>query len=440
MTGGRESIAGTLALLGGTLAVLFGILLLDDEPASRFAGEESLPGPDPERLLELGIRSTPRVARRVAAIRGLSFERIPEPQLSEAADLVRKAERQLDRPRVKRALAMAQTELRLLGLLEPDQELGKVATEVSSLAAAYYDPGPGELFLVGDAVPAGDQLTEFFLAHELTHALEDQRFGLPQGRGLSDDRLLAERALVEGTATVLMNAYASRHLDPLALAVEAAGIDAGGGGELPRFATAEVEFTYFGGAEFVAALRKLGSRWSLIDYAYKRRLPATTEQVLHPQKYLDDERGVEVAPPPSPGPGWRAVHTGTLGEFGTREVVRAGEHGIAGDLGADVSAAGWGGDRYRLFVRRGKPARCGDNCRATHALGVTWIGDAPVEARELDQGLATYAEEALAGEAVGERAWRLDGGWAVLARRGQRVGLGLAPARRQAASLAGAVG
>jgi hypothetical protein len=307
-----------------------------------------------------------------------------------------------------------------------------VATDVTASALAYYDPRRDELFFVGDAVPTGPQLAEFVLAHELTHALEDQRFGLPESTGVTDDRALAESALVEGTATVLMTAYAERNLDPLALAVEAAGLDAGASGDLPRFAEAEVEFSYTAGAEFVSQLLALGKRWALVDYALQVRAPVTTEQVLHAEKFLDDERGLPVTPPRPPGRGWRAVDTGSLGEFATREILREGDAGLA----PERAAAGWGGDRYRLFALGRDRPECVGECRSTHALGVAWRSDDRGEARQLAAGVRRYVRLGLEGEQESAGSWRVGSGWAALSARGDQVRLGLAPSAREARRIA----
>ena len=422
----RPALIGTLALLAATVAALFALALAEHRTSSALAPVPDTPAAstlDPERLLELGVEGTPRAARGVEKVRNLEFREVPEPEISDTARLRRMTERQVAKPRVQRQLAIGEAELRLLGLLEPEQSLGEVAGDVSALAVAYYDPRRDELFLVGDAVPAGPQLAEFVLAHELTHALEDQRFGLPVAAGLSDDRTLAETALVEGTATTVMNRYAQRYLDLFALAAEAETLDSGAGEELPRFAEAEVTFSYLDGSRFVEDLIDLGAGWALVDYAYERRLPATTEQILHPEKYVADERPLPVAAPATPGSGWRAIDTGTLGEFGTREVLAEGEPGLGAALGAD----GWDGDRYRLFIRAGATQACEGDCRSTHALGLAWRSDDPAHARELARQLEIYVEQGLGGESDGHDLWRLDGGWAAVAAAGDRVGLGLAP-------------
>ena len=436
----RLSLAGTLALLAGTVALLFAVHLTRDEgEAPAVAGSappaESATQLDPEGLLELGVERTPVVAERVERIRNLRFEDVPEPQIADADDLRDVATDALSKKRVQRQLAASDAELKLLGLLDPDTSLSDVATDVTGLAAAYYDPRKDELFLVGDSVPAGPALAEFVLAHELSHALEDQAYGLPRSVGVSDDRTLAEGALVEGTATSLMTAYAARHLNVFALANEAAGIEESGG-ELPRFAEAEVTFSYIAGRRFVEELLRIaGGDWKLVDFAYQRRLPSTTEQIIHPEKYLEDERALDVVPPRAPDDGWKRVDSGDLGEFATREILRED----AEETGADQAAAGWGGDAYRLWARDGLEGdvECNETCRSDYALGIAWRGDDRDEARELAAALREFVPRALEGVAAGERTtWELNGGWAAVTLRGDRVGLGLAPTEGLASRIA----
>lgn len=419
-----------MALLAATFAALVVAAGQNDPepPRPARAGPQQAAGLDPERLIALSLKRTPAVSRRVARLRELRFERPVKPRLASVADLRALAERQLDRPEARAELRVADVELRLLGLLEPGESLGEVATDTTALAAAFYDPRRGRLFVVGDAVPAGPALTEFVLAHELTHALEDQRYGLPEPKGVSDDRALAQSALVEGTATALMTDYAARHLDPFALAAEAGAVDGGTGG-LPRFALAEVEFAYFGGAEFVARLRDVTGDWKLVDYAYEARAPATTEQVIHPEKYLDDERPLAVAGPRRPGPGWRPVDDGVVGEFATTQILAEG----VDEAAARDAAAGWGGDSYRLWE-----GPCGGECSARHALGIAWRWDTLRDAREFERALETYLEDGLRGDPRGDRVWAVDSGFAATtsAADAVRLGFGPTPATARAAAAA----
>ena len=126
--------------------------------------------------------------------------------------------------------------------------------------------------------------------------------------------------------------------------------------------------------------------WDLVDFAYQRRLPATTEQILHPEKYLDDEGALPVPDVPDPPDGWEKADGGTVGEFFTREILRQD----AEDVGADEAAAGWGGDRYVFFRSEGAPAECADDCREENALAIVWRGDDPAEAAELRTAIQDY--------------------------------------------------
>ncbi len=339
-------------------------------------------------------------------------------------DALRKlAEDEIAKPKVSEELAAGDAELKLLGLLEPDESLADVSTEVTADAAAFYDPRKQELFLLGDAVPAGPALTEFILAHELTHALEDQVFGLPMSSASSDDRVLAESALVEGSATALMTEYAATHLNPGDLLSESGAIQ-NESGDLPSIVLAQVTFAYVGGQQFVDALREAaGGGWDLVDFAYEARLPTTTEQILHPEKYLEDEGALAVPEPPSPGPGWKEADSGAVGEFITREILRQD----ATEVGADAAAAGWGGDRYSFFRRSGAPAQCTDDCRSDNALAVVWRGDDAGEAAELRTALEDFVERSLEGVEDGAGAWQLEGGWAAVSGDGDMATLALAP-------------
>ena len=119
--------------------------------------------------------------------------------------------------------------------------------------------------------------------------------------------MLAESALVEGSATALMTEYAVEHLAVSDLLDETGGLE-GGAADLPDIAMAQVTFSYFGGQRFVDELaRAADGGWDLVDFAYQRRLPATTEQILHPEKYLEDEGALPVPDIPDPGPGWEKV-------------------------------------------------------------------------------------------------------------------------------------
>ena len=92
--------------------------------------------------------------------------------------------------------------LKLLGLIDPSVDLRDVSALACSprACAGYYDPRTKRMRTVRGAATGTRVLAEMVLAHELTHALEDQRYGLGlEDQGGSDDAALARLALVEGT-------------------------------------------------------------------------------------------------------------------------------------------------------------------------------------------------------------------------------------------------
>jgi hypothetical protein len=431
-------LAGNLALLAATVAAVFGVALLvdgSDVPllAGSAAREQETPQAklDPGELLALSEERAPLVARRVAKLRGIDFEQVPKPQLTHSSELRELAQRELAKPKLAEAVATSDIELRLLGLLDGGESLADATTEVTAGAAAYYDPKEKELFILGDAVPAGPALTEFVLSHELDHALEDQVFGLPPSVRRNDDRALAETALVEGSATALMTDYAAKFLSVSDLLSDTAALPAETEG-LPPIILAQVQFAYFGGQRFVDELRRtVEGGWDLVDFAYEGRAPASTEQILHPEKYLADEAPLPVGRVPGAGSGWKEIDSGVVGEFVTREILRH----EAEELGADAAAEGWGGDRYRLFRRDGADEACGIHCGADHAMVIVWRADSASDADELRRALEGFVERSLDPAPIEGGIWPLESGFAAVEGEGDVVTFARAPSAAMARRL-----
>ena len=124
----------------------------------------------------------------------------------------------------------------------------------------------------------------------------------------------------------------------------------------PRYLRDSLLSAYVDGMLFIDALYQHGG-YSEVDHAFLYP-PSTTEQILHPDKYLEGEGGQAVAVPgakPALAAGWREVTHGTLGELGLDVFLAHLDGGPTGDPGA-----GWGGDTYRVL-------RHGDG-----APGVVW--------------------------------------------------------------------
>ena len=426
--GGVPAHAASAAILLATALVL--VAVSGDRPAESPGSAEFENG-----LAALSVRVTPAVAHRLERVRGLEFESIPDPEVVPADHLTALERRQLERRDAAAELPAAEAEARMLGLLDEDEELDAALGATGELAAAAYDPRSDRLYVISDAVAASRPLVEFVLAHELDHALEDEHFGLPSAGPIeSDDRALARLALSEGTATSAMVAYARAHLSAADLLASLDALD-GGTGAVPEFVVEQLEWAYLGGMRFVDDLRRVADGWQLADYALETRPPASTEQVLHTDKYLDDERPEPVAVESAPlrAAGWRLIDDGDAGEFATRQLLTHGNDAAS----AARAAAGWGGDRYELWRRDVAPAECAPDCGAELVLVVAWRWDTEHDAREFGDAARAYVEDGLGGEPVAADAWRLGEGTAALGAGGRSATLVLAPDLATADALLG---
>jgi hypothetical protein len=225
-------------------------------------------------------------------------------------------------------------------------------------AAGVYVPDQEQLYVaIGrQEIGADDQA---LLGHAYAHALQDQHFdlGAMDARATSADATLAVQALVEGDATLLAALYRYedltmadwRHLEGLILEAEPPGY----GEELDRSEgwVWLQRFPYREGRRFAEALFQAGG-WEAINRAYADP-PRSTEQVLHPERYLGerDEPTRIVVPELGAvlGEDWRMLLEDTLGEF----VVGLYLDLLLPEEVAWRAADGWDGDTFAVWEHAG---------------------------------------------------------------------------------------
>jgi hypothetical protein len=378
------------------------------------------------------------IARNVERIRGLRFKRVPKPVVVTPEQTRADQLRDLDRT-YPAADRRADTELlELLGLVPAGTDLRRLTGDVSSgQVVGYYDPHRKRLAVVNGPASSNRVIAVITLAHELNHALEDQRFGLHESTSAgADDGATAYTALLEGTATAVMDEYARRFIPPgaaLGSLFSGLGAAAGSTAGIPPYVQRSLEFSYTGGERFVNHLRDVDGGWALVNRALRKRPPVSSEQVIHPEKYLEGERplGVKVGAL-GLGAGWKRASRGTVGELDTKEILKLGND----DATASAAAAGWGGGRYELWTDAAAGKSCADPCRAADVLVLRWRWDTPRDAGEFDRALPLYLLRGLKATGAGPARWKVGDGGAAIAVRGSSTTLAFAPSPGQAARLA----
>lgn len=266
----------------------------------------------------------------------------------------------------KRTSEMAQTlggqELTSLSKLAAAGGVLPEGTDLASLAATFtavsagatYSPLDKQILLVDKN--AGDSL----LTHEFVHALQDQHFDLMKlivVRPYNFDRTEAVFAVVEGDAMNVQrrseegDAYGRKKLEEIARQERErfSSYRKEVGNLFPPLLTETFSFRYRDGAQFIETVRRSRGERGVDELL--SRPPATSEQVLHPEKYFQNEmpRDVQLDESTFAANGWRAVTSTPLGEIGVRGLLMAG----APERDAVRAAAGWGGDRAYLFEKTG---------------------------------------------------------------------------------------
>ncbi len=293
-----------------------------------------------------------RVLKETSAIRQLSILRpVPTRVLTQkqvAAYVTRGVNSEGDSNGVR----AANIYLRQTGLAPKNFDLKSAYSHLMGEQILGFYDNRTRSFTTSDRVGRGE--LETVMAHELTHALQDQHFDLTRllsSAPHNGDGQLALRALVEGDATLSMSRFMAR--DPLrsfGMFMSALGHLAGGDtvqmSQAPSALRETVTFPYVAGLRFCTRLEAVGG-WTQVSKAYAHP-PVSTQQILHPSLYLAGKEPEEVAMPDVRRVlrGWQLLDFDVNGELGLRQV--AGANG--NEAQARAAASGWAGDRYAVYV------------------------------------------------------------------------------------------
>jgi hypothetical protein len=227
--------------------------------------------------------------------------------------------------------------------------------------AGLYDPKMKEFFIADWISPVEQKPV---MAHELTHALDDEYFHLEKWQKAvqaNDDASMARDAVVEGSAVASMLDYSllDLHTSVRQLPDIAPFIESSVAGQMdkdpnlakaPMFIRDELLFPYLDGAVFTQQFLKAKSGWGDFKEVF-RNPPASTQQILHPNLYFQhvNPRPVQLPHLSSAIPhGWKKLDENVVGEFALREILKQ----FTNEDTAKKYAAMWAGDRYALFENK----------------------------------------------------------------------------------------
>jgi hypothetical protein len=313
------------------------------------------PRPTPASSVDLAAveREIARIQEQVAAIRRLERLRPVENRLLPESELQAEIRAEFARANPQERLRAEEDLYERLGLLPANSDLAALVLEqLDQGLAGYYRPDREDMTIVKRSGGFG-ALERQVMAHEFTHALQDQHFNLDTfaiNDATNSDRAMAQRALVEGDASLVQARWSDGNLSPAELTDvirhsdirEQARITSG----LPAVLLRQGAFPYLDGLLFVTTLDATDG-WRAVNAAF-RRPPQSTEQVLHPEKYRAAEPPVAVTVRrvvERLGAGWTQKIEDTLGEVNMQ--VWAAQ--ASGPTASRRAAAGWGGDRVASF-------------------------------------------------------------------------------------------
>ncbi|MBE7465182.1 MAG: hypothetical protein HS116_17025 [Planctomycetes bacterium] len=316
------------------------------------------------------------------------------------------------------------------GLMPAAMDLNVYYPELlTSQIGGFYEPKEKYLVLVkgGAGVNAeigkrygaemGAKMDDIVMVHEITHAIQDQHYDLQKfGHDTPlSDAAAAKLALIEGDATLVMYSHfyglpmetlpmvdaqiRSMGQDPKALIDMMPEMP--GSKEMstaPAVIRDNLLFSYIQGLGFCLSVRKAGGQ-KLLDHAFKTDPPRSSEQILHPEKWIfkrDDPILLKLPDLAAVLPGYAKLSEGSWGEFNT-QLVLVEKLGAAARARCQQAAEGWGGDLFGLYVKDGDELL---------AWITDWDGEA--DAREFEAA----ARQGFKAEAAADR---------LVARQGARV-------------------
>jgi hypothetical protein len=324
-------------------------------------------GPAAERWTQAHLEQvTATIQTQVEALRGEKYARPVDVEITDTRGFIEHATQRMEKLTTEAQLSAEEDVAKLLGLVPPEMDLWATTFAVlEGQVGGFYDPGNDTFYLMESFTGT---LAKIILAHELTHALDDQLYdidGTLKPLLKHRDRAAAFQAVVEGSGTAMMSQWMGAYGEPLspAEAAQAASMGTESLSEAPPYVWKPLLASYTIGNTFLdrgyRMRKKDGLTFADVTRIAFQSPPCSTEQVLHPEKYWkESERDdpvqieLEIAPPAD----WKVLEESSLGELALtlmteepKEIDFSNPMALVFLKYTNAAARGWGGDSMVLL-------------------------------------------------------------------------------------------
>ena len=387
---------------------------------------------------------------------GLPIKEVVKRRLTSRDEVVDYIQKHMSEDEDAQRLQRSEQVLKKFGLLPRDFNLQAfLVTMLREQVAGYYDPKIKTVNLLDWVDPEQQKPV---MAHELTHALQDQTYGLekwmkagagnlvespkpPTPEDIENDEVsTARQAVVEGQAMVVLIDYM---LEPtgqslLSSPQIADALKEGmlvGTADSPQFVNAPMYlkealiFPYRYGLDFEAALLKQGGKEKAFAGAFVNP-PRSTREIMEPQTYLSDEHLKEMPLPDFAGifKNYDRFDIGAIGEFDVALLVDQ----YAGTAASRDMYPQWRGGYYYAVRPKGDAAAplalmyvsrwsSGDRAAEFAAIYAKSLQKRYQRARQVDDGKNLAVDLKALESLTGKHTWMTEEGPVVIEARGDTV-------------------
>jgi hypothetical protein len=331
------------------------------------ATQETIVSPKEAKAL---FRSVDEILQFASQDTGLPIEHKVKRRLTKRDEVQSYIEKSMKDDKDAKRLERSSAVLKKFGLIPRNFDLSKfLITMLREQVAGYYDAKTKTVNLL-NWVDAEQQKP--VLAHELTHALQDQSFGIEKWmKGstenndnkkndpspadiVNDEESSARQAVIEGQAMVVLMDYslapagktmldAPQIVEALKQGMLTGTADSPAFRDAPIFLKEELTFPYRYGLDFTAALLQAGGKERAYAGAFKDP-PKTTREIMEPKTYLAHEKlePMKLIDMEKDFQGYDPFDIGAMGEFDVDVLVEQ----YAGRDKAEVMYPEWRGGYY----------------------------------------------------------------------------------------------